>query len=227
MEEPYQHILYYSPSHIEQLFFDRIDDKTDVTRQKESWGSLKAGLSAFLPGSLGGVKGSRKKVMKSVNQSEEYIQTKRVVNHLLKDDSIPRLIDIDQDNLSSLYRFSCECQFLPKNGENAEDAQLIEIVGKEGDIEFQGITSSENWSSLSDTLMAMENELPYPLEGVVQVRDIQDQMLVEGPDGEYSLEQATCLVNFIFVCQSDRDEFQKWMNRKSLVSEYHRRGYDN
>ena len=227
MEEPYQHILYYSPSHIQQLFFDRIDDKTQVTRQKESWGVLKAGLSAFLPGSIGGTKGNRRKVMESVNQSEEYIQTKRVVNHLLEDENIPRLKQLDPDNLSSLYRFSCECQFLPKDGKGTEDKRMIEIVGKEGSIEFNGLTSYENWSSLSDTMMAMENELPYPLEGIVQVRDIQDQMLREELNGEYTLEQATCLVNFVFVCQSNRDEFQKWMNRKSLVNEYHQQGYDS
>lgn len=165
--------------------------------------------------------------MESVNQSEEYIQTKRVVNHLLEDENIPRLRNLDPDNLSSLYRFSCECQFLPKDGESTEDPRMIEIVGKEGSIEFNGLTSSENWSSLSDTMMAMENELPYPIKGIIQVRDIQDRMIREEPNGEYVLERATCLVNFVFVCQSDRDEFQKWMNRKSLVNEYHRQGYDN
>jgi len=75
MEEPYRHILYYSPSHIRQLFFDRIDENTQVARQEESWSSLKAGLSAFLPGNLGGEKGDREQIMESVNQSEEYIQT--------------------------------------------------------------------------------------------------------------------------------------------------------
>jgi hypothetical protein len=93
MEEPYRHILYYSPSHIRQLYFDRIDENTQVPRQEESWSSLKAGLSAFLPGNLGGEKRDREQIMESVNQSEEYIQTKRVVNHLIDDESIPRIKD--------------------------------------------------------------------------------------------------------------------------------------
>ena len=226
MAESYRHILYYSPSHIRQLFFDRIDENTQVTTQKESWSTLKAGLSAFLPGSIGGETGDREKVMKSVNQSEEHIQTKRLVNHLLDDETIPRLKSLNLDNISPLYRFSCECQFLPENNQSTDDSRLIEVVGKEGDIEFRGMTSLENWSSLSDTLMAVENELPYPLDGIVQVRDIQDKMLIEDADGEYSLEGATCLVNFVFVCQSDREEFQKWMNRKALVGEYYQREDD-
>jgi hypothetical protein len=227
MTESYRHILYYSPSHIRQLFFDRIDENTQVTTQKESWNTLKAGLSAFLPGSIGGETGDREKVMKSVNQSEEHIQTKRVVNELLDDESIPRLKSLNLDDVSQLYRFSCECQFLRENNQSTEDSRLIEIVGKEGDIEFRGMTSLENWSSLSDTLMAVENELPYPLDGIVQVRDIQDKMMMEEPDGRYTLRSATCLVNFVFVCQPDREEFQKWMNRKTLVGEYYEKEADS
>lgn len=227
MEEPYRHILYYSPSHIRQLFFDRIDENTQISRQEESWSSLKAGLSAFLPGNLGGEKGDREQIMESVNQSEEYIQTKRVVNHLLEDESIPRIKDLDIDDLSTLYRFSCECQILPTDDGTNADSKLVEIVGKEGSIEFRGMTSLENWSSLSDTLMMVEDELPFPLDGIIQVRDFQDRVITEEVDGYHSLEQATCTVNFVFVCQADRDEFQAWMNRRSLVGEYHKQTSDN
>jgi len=226
MTESYRHILYYSPSHIRQLFFDRIDENTQVTTQEESWSKLKAGLGNFLPGSIGGEKGDRRKVMKSVNHSEEYIQTKQVVNDLLKDENIPRLKSLDLDNLSSLYRFSCECQFIRKNDDGSDGVNLIEIVGMEEDIEFRGVTSIENWSSLSDTLMAVENELPYPLDGIVQIRDVEDQLMTEEADGSYSLEKATCLVNFVFVCQPDRDEFQKWMNRRNLMRENQKQEFD-
>ncbi|MBO4249483.1 hypothetical protein IL252_16875 [Halomicrobium sp. IBSBa] len=226
MSEPYRHILYYSPSHIRQLFFDRIDENTKITEQKESWSTLKAGLSTFLPGSLGGEIGDRKKVMESVNQSEEHIQTKRVVNHLLEDENIPRIKDLDIDDVCSLYRFSCDCQILPRDNEEAEDATFVEVVGKEGNIEFRGTTSLDNWSSLSDTLMMTESELPFPLNGIIQVQDIQDQVITEELDGSHSLEQATCLVNFVFVCQPDQEEFQQWMNRRSLVGKYHEQASD-
>jgi len=226
MTEPYRHILYYSPSHIQQLFFDRIDENTKITEQKESWSTLKAGLSAFLPGSLGGEMGNREKVMESVNQSEEYIQTKRVVNHLVEDENIPRIKDLDIDEVSSLYRFSCDCQVLPKDSETAEDATFVEVVGKEGDIEFRGTTSLDNWSSLSDTLMMTQGELPFPLNGIIQVQDIRDQHIIEEVDGSHFLEQATCLVNFIFVCQPEQEEFQQWMNRRSLVGEYYEQESD-
>jgi hypothetical protein len=221
MTEPYRHILYYSPSHIQQLFFDRIDKNTKITEQKESWSTLKAGLSVFLPGSLGGEMGNREKVMESVNQSEEYIQTKRVVNCLIEDESIPRIKNLEIDEISSLYRFSCDCQVLSENSETAEDTSFVEIIGKEGDIEFRGTTSLDNWSSLSDTLMMTQDELPFPLNGVIQIQDIRNQHLIEEPDGSRSLKQATCLVNFIFVCQPEQEEFQQWMNRRSLVGEYY------
>ncbi len=220
MTEPYRHILYYSPSHIQQLFFDRIDENTKVTEQKESWSTLKAGLSTLLPGNLGGETGSRERVMESVNQSEDYIQTKRVVNHLLEDENIPRIKELDMNDVSSLYRFSCDCQILPKDSEEAKDATFVEVVGKEGDIEFRGGTSLDNWSSLSDTLMMTESELPFPLNGIIQVQDLRDQLITEEIDGSQSLEQATCLVNFVFVCQPEKEEFQQWMNRRSLVGEY-------
>ncbi len=110
---------------------------------------------------------------------------------------------------------------LPKDSEEAEDATFVEIVGKEGDIEFRGSTSLDNWSSLSDTLMMTESELPFPLNGIIQVQDIRDQIITEELDGSHSLEQATCLVNFVFVCQPEQEEFQQWMNRRSLVGKYH------
>jgi hypothetical protein len=221
MKQPYRHILYYSPSHIQQLFFDRVSEHTRTEMHDVSWSKLQAGLSAFLPGNLGGEKGSRKEVMKSVNHSEDYVQTKQVVNLLLDDSEVPRIKNLNHNDVSQLHRFSCECQIIPETSEYAEDSKLVEVVGREGDIEFRGLTSLDNWSSLSDTLMMMDSDIPYPFTGIVQVQDLQDQMLREEVDGGYSLEEASCSVNFVFICQAEQDEIEKWRNRRSLVAEYH------
>ncbi|QCJ48080.1 hypothetical protein [Haloprofundus sp. MHR1] len=218
----YQHILYYSPSHIQQLFFDRIDDTSKVVREEEERSKLRAGLSAFLPGNVQGEKQTRESVMKTVNHSEDYIQTKRVVNDLLDDNTIPRIKELDIDNISTLYRFSCECQLLPAD-DSPEGANLVEVIGREGDFSFEGITSLDNWSSLSDTLFAIRNDIPYPLEGIIQLRDIENQIISDEIDYQV-LEQADCKVNFIFICQSNREEFQKWLNRRTLMNEYYERG---
>ena len=223
MGKPYRHILYYSPSHIQQLFFDRVSEHTRTETHDESWNKLQASLKAFLPANLGGEKGSRKKVMKSVNHSEEYIQTKQVVNLLLDDEDIPKIENLNDDEASQLHRFSCECQVIPKSSDHAEDSRLLEVVGREGDIEFHGLTSLENWSSLSDTLMMMDSEIPYPFTGIVQVQDVHDKVLREDMDGSYSLEQASCSVNFVFICQAEQGEIEEWRNRRSLVAEYHER----
>lgn len=220
--QPYRHILYYSPSHINQLFVDRFGEATQVTKEEETQKSQKlmAGLRVFLNSGVEGQKQDRKNVMKSVNQSEEYIQTKKVVNDLLQDDRIPRIRDLDLDNISTLYRFSCECQLLSMENEMGE-SKMVEVVGKEGDFKFRGITSLENWSSLSDTLYAIKNEIPYPLDGIVQLKDINDQLIREDENGGWVLEHADCDVNFVFISQSDPDEVQKWWNRRDLLGEYH------
>jgi hypothetical protein len=220
--QPYRHILYYSPSHIEQLFVDRIGEATQVTKEEETQKSQKlmAGLKVFLNGGIEGQKQDRKNVIKSVNQSEEHVQTKKVVNDLLQDESIPRIKDLDLDNISPLYRFSCECQFLPTESDMG-DSKMVEVVGKEGDFKFRGITSLENWSSLSDTLYAVKNEIPYPLDGIVQLKDINDQMMREEEVGGWVLERADCDVNFVFISQSDPNEVQKWWNRRDLLGEYY------
>jgi len=220
--QPYRHILYYSPSHIEQLFFDRFGETTQVTREKETQKSRKliAELKVFLRGGVEQQKQDRKNVMKSVNQSKEHIQTKKVVNDLLQDESISRIKNLELDNISPLYRFSCECQFLPAEN-NLDDSNMVEVIGKEGNLKFRGITSLENWSSLSDTLYAVENEIPYPLDGIIQLRDINDKMIREDENGEWVLERADCDVNFVFITQSDPDEVQKWWNRRDLVGDYY------
>lgn len=221
-QEHYRHILYYSPSHIQQLFFDRIDDSSQVVKEEETQKNLRAGLSKFLPGNIQGEKQTRENVMKTVNHSEEHIQTKRVVNDLLDDDTIPRIKELDLENISTLYRFSCECQLLPVENP-PDDTDLVEVIGREDDFSFKGITSLKNWSSLSDTLYAVRNELPYPFEGIVQLRDIENKVIREEIDGEV-LDEADCKVNFIFICQSDREEFQKWLNRRALMDEYYQKG---
>lgn len=220
--QPYRHILYYSPSHIEQLFIDRIGEVTQVTREEETQKSRKlmAELKIFLKGGVESRQQDRKSVMKSVNQSEEHIQTKKVVNDLVEDESIPRIKNLDIDNISPLYRFSCECQVLPAENELG-DSKMVEVVGKEGDFKFRGITSLKNWSSLSDTLFAVKNEIPYPLDGIVQLKDINDQVRSEDENGGWVLEQADCDVNFVFISQSDPDEVQKWWNRRDLLGEYY------
>ncbi|RDZ44685.1 hypothetical protein C5B91_10055 [Haloferax sp. Atlit-10N] len=225
--QQYRHILYYSPSHIEQLFVDRIGEETEVVEETETRFSqrLVAGLNVFLNGSVEGKHQTRKNVMKSVNQSEEHIQTKKVVNDLLQDESIPRIKGLDLDDVSPLYRFSCECQILPSEEDEFSDSKLVEVVGKEGDIKFRGVTSLENWSSLSDTLFAVNNDIPYPLDGIIQLRDVNDQMLREVSDG-WELEQADCDVNFVFICQSNQDEVQKWWNRRDLLGEYYEQKSD-
>lgn len=222
--QPYRHILYYSPSHIKQLFVDRIGEATLVMKEEETQTSQKlmAGLKVFLNSGVEGQKQDRKNVMKSVNQSEEYIQTKKVVNNLLQDESIPRIKDLNLDNISPLYRFSCECQFLSAENEMG-DSKMIEVVGKEGDFKFRGITSLENWSSLSDTLFSVKNEIPYPFDGIVQLKDINDQMVREDEDGGWVLERADCDVNFVFISQSDPNEVQKWWNRRDLLGEYYKK----
>lgn len=222
VEQPYRHILYYSPSHIKQLFVDRIGETTQVMKEEETRTSKKlmAGLKVFLNSGVEGQKQNRKNVIKSVNHSEEHIQTKKVVNDLLQDESIPRIKDLDLDNISPLYRFSCECQFLSAENEMT-DSKMVEVVGKEGDFKFRGITSLENWSSLSDTLYAVEHEIPYPLDGIVQLKDINDKMIREDVDDERVLERADCDVNFVFISQSDQDEVQKWWNRRDLLGEYY------
>ncbi|MBX0323026.1 hypothetical protein EGH21_08305 [Halomicroarcula sp. F13] len=193
-----------------------------MTKEEETQRSQKlmAGLKVFLKSGVEGQKQERKNVMKSVNQSEEHIQSKKVVNDLLQDDSIPRIKDLDLDNISPLYRFSCECQFLSTETEMG-DSKMVEVVGKEGDFKFRGITSLENWSSLSDTLYAVKNEIPYPLDGIVQLKNINNQMIREDEDGGRALERADCDVNFVFISQSDPDEVQKWWNRRDLLGEYY------
>lgn len=224
--QQYRHILYYSPSHIDQLFVDLFGETTHIVEEKETqWSNrIKVGLEAIMNLTFGGEKQSRKNVMKSINQSEEHIQTKKVVNELLDDESIPRLRDLKLDKVSSLYRFSCECQLLPVDNEDEfGDENLVEVVGKEGDFKFRGITSLDNWSSLSDTLYAVRNEIPYPLDGIVQLRDINDKIIREEGIDEWVLDHADCDVNYIFICQSDRDEMQKWWNRHDLMKEYYKK----
>lgn len=81
MSEQYRHTLYYFPSHIQRLFFDRIDENMKITEQKESWSTLKAGLSAFLPGSLGGEMGDCKKYRRVRSTAERsLVSTKSVRN---------------------------------------------------------------------------------------------------------------------------------------------------
>lgn len=126
-----------------------------MTKEEETQKSQKlmAGLKVFLKSGREGQKQDRQNIMKSVNQSVEHIQTKKVVNDLLHDESIPRVKDFDLNNISPIYRFSYECQFLSAENEIG-DSKMVEVVGKEGDFKFRGITSLENWISLSDTLYA-------------------------------------------------------------------------
>lgn len=217
----YQHILYYSPSHIKQLFHDRIEETSTVVHEKEKRRSLKAGLSSLLPGNLGGETESKESIIKSINYDEGYRQTKRVVNNLLSDDSIPRIKDLDKDNIQSLYRFSCECQLVMEEN-TPSNKEFIEVFGQEGDIMFRGFTSNSNWSSLSDRLYAQRDDIPYPLEGIIQLQDIEHEHVRVEDDQEF-LDSAECKVNYIFICQPGQDQMEKWLNRNNLIREYHKR----
>jgi len=206
----YEHLMYASPSRIQQIYAERYGDVSQVQREtSKGQTSTVGGRLGALIGSLRGETSetTTKRQIKQINFDDEHLQTKRVVNNLVSDADIPSVTELydTKGNPAELYRFSSEVTLTPAEGE-FEDRNYLEVAGYEGRVKFRGMTSMENWGSRSNILTAMQANDTYPFQGVLSPVSLD---YTDPTMEEYA-------VHFLFICAPDSDELQAWRNRKSL-----------
>jgi len=211
----YRDLLYYSPSDIQQSIFD--DDPDLLVTGTPGEGTLHSHLSILLPASTRGDQ-SRSDILRKVNRKTKYVATKKAVNNMLDEQSIPRIKEVSANEATNLYHFSCECQLLPEDS-NSHKNERTELVGKEGNILFRGSVELESWSSRYEKPEGLDDRIPYPLEGIIKVREFKNK-ISRHEGNEEVIEEADCAVEFVFICEAEADEYKRWVNRKTLLREY-------
>lgn len=210
--ENYDHVMYASISHINQLFSQKYGDisQLDLETTEEVSSTFEGKLRTLV--SFGGElsEGISRSEIESINFDDDLFQIKKIVNELLESDDIPSVSELFENGYApnSLYRFSCPVLLNPTKGE-IDDRKYLKVTGIEENVRFEGNTSLENWGSRSHLLTAMEVDEPYPFQGI----------LTPVARGREMPNEVKYSVQFLFICAPNNEQRHRWHNRQALIQE--------
>ena len=199
--------MYVSKRNVRQVYSELFGDVDEVTVEKGAnvQGGIQGKLGEFLAKISSRFSGEiSHSEIRSINFDDDLMKAKRIANRLLSDEQIPYLTETDADNVDSsqLYRFSCEVETRPREGEiNGEN--YIRINHRDGKIRFRGDTSTENWGTRShiiQSLNAAKRGDTYPYQGLLWPISLTEE----------SEDYALFDVNFVLICGPERELRDEW-----------------
>jgi hypothetical protein len=213
--------MYTSSGLLDQYFRRYSDDISKIIERESEITSkeLSGGLGGIL-GSLRGImrKNSGEELIKEINLNDEYRQVRALMNIFSNSELVYPAEALMEGNESptGLYRFDTNLQLVHTQD---ADEKMIRVRGIEGDVDFTGLTSPENWSSRSFVLTALDTIDPFPFEGVFIPVEENDTVYRETDEG-FELEMLELTVQFLYILAPDTGDYVSWSNYQKLVRDH-------
>jgi hypothetical protein len=214
-------VMYTSSGLLDQYFRRYSDDISKIIERESEITSkeLSGGLGGIL-GSLRGImrKNSGEELIKEINLNDEYRQVRALMNIFSNSELVYPAEALMEGNESptGLYRFDTNLQLVHTQD---ADEKMIRVRGIEGDVDFTGLTSPENWSSRSFVLTALDTIDPFPFEGVFIPVEENDTVYRETDEG-FELEMLELTVQFLYILAPDTGDYVSWSNYQKLVRDH-------
>lgn len=138
--ERYNHVMYYSKSHVNQFFTQNVSESDSVIFSKydEQGSKLEIGLDAIakINTEFGEEVGHEE--LHEINFNESFLQVKKSINILSESGAIHPVSKLKKGNSSpsGLYHFDCPLQLIPNDCE-FDDRKYIEVIGMQDDVSLQ------------------------------------------------------------------------------------------
>ncbi|WP_336133496.1 hypothetical protein [Natronomonas amylolytica] len=209
----YNHVMYFSKSHINQFFTENVSesDKISISKSEDSGSSIEIGIDTFakLNAEFSGEVGSEE--IHQINFNDSFLQVKKSMNLLDESDQVYPVSSLKEKKASpsGLYYFDCPLQLIPTESP-FDDKNYIEVIGKHGGVEFSGTTSVGNWGSRSHAVTATKTEDPYPFKGVLKPIKLKRE----------GIESITFSVQFLYILAPDIEESQRWREYQDLLKKH-------
>lgn len=214
-------VMYTSSGLLDQYFRRYSDDISKIIkRESESTSKeLTGGISGVLASLKGAMrKKSGKELIKEINLNEDYHQVRALMNIFSNSDLVYPVEALTQgkESPTGLYRFDTDLQLV-----QAEDTEekMIRVRGIEQEVDFTGLTSSDNWSSRSFVTTALRTIDPFPFEGVFFPVETGDTMYRETDDG-FEVEMLELTVQFLYILAPNTEDYISWSNYQKLVQDH-------
>lgn len=211
--ERYNHVMYYSKSHVHQFFTQNVSesDSVKISEYDEHGSKFEIGLDAIAKINTEFGEEVGREELHEINFNESFLQVKKAINILSESESVLPISELKEGNASpiGLYHFDCPLQLIPEDSD-FDDKMYLEVIGMQNDVKFVGITSWENWSSRSHALSAIRGVDPYPFKGVVKPLQIE----------ESNPEWITFSVQYLYIIAPDLEENKKWREYQHLLQEH-------
>lgn len=214
-------VMYTSSDLLDQYFRRYSNDISKIIERESETTSTE--LSGGVGGILGALKGIMRKnsgeeLIKEINLNDEYRQVRALMNEFSNSDlvyPVEALIE-GKESPTGLYRFDTDLQLVHTQDTNEK---MIRVRGIEGDIDFTGLTSPENWSSRSFVLTALDTIDPFPFEGVFIPVEEKDTVYRETDEG-FELEMMELTVQFLYILAPDTEDYISWSNYQKLMRDH-------
>lgn len=214
-------VMYTSSGLLDQYFRRYSEDISKIIERESEITSkeLSGGLGGIL-GSLRGImrKNSGKELIKEINLNDDYRQVRALMNVFSNSElvyPVEALME-GKESPTGLYRFDTNLQLVHTQD---TDEKMIRVRGIEGDVDFTGLTSSENWSSRSFVLTALRTIDPFPFEGVFMPVEEKDTVYRETDEG-FKLEMLELTVQYLYILAPDTDDYVTWSNYQKLMRDH-------
>jgi hypothetical protein len=214
-------VMYTSSGLLDQYFRQYSDDISKIIERESEITSkeLSGGIGGIL-GSLRAIirKNSAEEVIKEINLNDDYRQVRALINAFSNSElvyPVESLMD-GEESPTGLYRFDTDLQLV-----HTQDTgeKMIRVRGIEGDVDFTGLTSPENWSSRSFVLTALDTIDPFPFEGVfipVEENNAEYREIDQG----FKLENLELTVQFLYILAPDSEDYISWSNYQKLIRDH-------
>lgn len=214
-------VMYVSPDLVSQFFREYSEDISKIVERDSK--SVSTKISGGISSMFASIRGSSSKIsaeeiIKEVNLNDEYRQVRALMNIFAGSElvyNVEALTD-ERDSPTGLYQFDTDLQLIP---EEESDGEMIRVRGIEGDVDFTGHTSRENWSSRSFVTTALGNIDPFPFEGVFMPLDNTHKTLRE-TDAGYEIESLELSVKFLYILAPDTEDYVGWSNYQKLIKDH-------
>lgn len=214
-------VMYTSSGLLDQYFRRYADDISKIVERESEITSkeLSGGLGGIV-GSLQGImrKDTGEELIKEINLNDNYRQVRALMNVFSNSKLVLPVEALIQgrESPTGLYRFDTNLQLVHTQD---SDEKMIRVRGIEGNVDFTGLTSPENWSSRSFVLTALRTIDPFPFEGIFIPVEEKDTMYRETDEG-FELEMLELTVQFLYILAPDTEDYVSWSNYQKLVRDH-------
>lgn len=215
-------LVMYTSSELLNQYFRRYSDDISKVVERESRSTLKE-LSGGVGGILGSLQGimkkkSGKELIKEINLNDDYRQVRALIDVFSESELVYPVEDLmeGKESPTGLYKFDTNLQLV--HTEDPEE-EMIRVRGIEKEVDFTGLTSTDNWSSRSFVLTALRTIDPFPFEGVFIPIEENNSMYRETKEG-FKLESLDLTVQFLYILAPDTEDYISWSNYQKLVRDH-------